>query len=85
MQYFIIIEPSTRKKLDKLPKKDQEKIKKVLESIKSSPFIGKKLSGELAGLYSVRAWPHRIMYAVIKKELIVLVIDVGHRKEVYKK
>ncbi len=84
MQYFIILEPSARKKLDKLPKKDQEKIKKVLESLQVSPYVGKKLSGELAGLYSVRAWPYRIMYAVIKKELIILVVDVGHRKEVYK-
>lgn len=84
MQYFVIFEPSAHKKLDTLPKKYQEKIKKVLESLQESPYAGKKLAGELEGLYSVRVWPYRIIYTIIKKELVILVVDVAHRKDVYK-
>lgn len=84
MQYFMIFEPSARKKLGTLPQKDQEKIKKVLESLQKNPYSGKKLSGELMGLYSVRAWPYRVIYTILKKELVVLVVAVAHRKDAYR-
>jgi mRNA interferase RelE/StbE len=54
-----------------------------MDGIVSDPFSGKKLSGKHKGEYSVRVWPYRIIYRIEKQELIIIVIDVGHRKEIY--
>jgi mRNA interferase RelE/StbE len=43
------------------------------------------LSHELAGLRSLRTPDYRIIYRVKGGELVVLVVAVGHRREVYKR
>jgi mRNA interferase RelE/StbE len=42
-----------------------------------------KLSGENA--YRIRVSDYRIIYAIYDDRLVVLVIDVGHRREVYRR
>jgi len=44
---------------------------------------GKPLHGELKGLRSHRFGSYRILYEVRQGELLVLVIDLGHRREIY--
>jgi len=56
------------------------KFKKAIDSLAEDPFQGKKLKGELEDQYSIRVWPYRIIYKIYKKQLIVSVIDVGHRQ-----
>lgn len=85
MQYSLFFKNTAVKSIDKLSTKDKQKVALVLESLKSNPFSGKKLAGEFKDLYSVRAWPYRIIYTVIKKELAVLVVDVAHRQGAYNK
>jgi mRNA-degrading endonuclease RelE of RelBE toxin-antitoxin system len=51
----------------------------------SDPYVGKKLDGKYSGLYSLRVWPYRIIYSVIKNELMVSVIGIEHRQGVYKR
>jgi len=51
----------------------------AFEKLSLDPFIGKKLSGEFEGHYSVRVWPYRVVYKIYKNELLVLVIRIGHR------
>jgi addiction module RelE/StbE family toxin len=85
MQYALLFKNTAVKSIAKLSKSDTQKVATILESLKTDPFSGKKLAGEFKDLYSVRAWPYRILYMVIKKELIVLVVDIAHRQGVYKK
>ena len=85
MAYSLFFKRVAEKSIEKLSDKEKSKIDAVLSSLKEDPFSGKKLKGEFEGFYSVRMWPYRIIYTIFKKELIVLVVDVGHRKEVYKK
>lgn len=84
MSYTLFFKNTAVKSIDKLPFKDKNKVSLVLESLKTKPFSGKKLAGEFKDLYSIRAWPYRIIYTVIKKELVVLVVDVAHRQGAYK-
>lgn len=84
MAYEVILEKRARKELNKIPEKDRVKITRIFDVISKNPFLGKKLSGELLGQYAIRAWPYRIIYEINKKELVVLVIGVGHRQGVYK-
>ncbi len=84
MKYQIQVQKSAKKQLDKVPDIYRIKIAKAIDSLAENPFQGKKLEGELKGQYSVRVWPYRIIYQIYKKELIISIIDVGHRQGAYK-
>lgn len=71
------------KELDKLPVQHQKRILAALPIIAVDPFIGKKLEGELAELYSYRVWPYRIIYKIYKRFLVVVIIHIGHRQGIY--
>lgn len=79
----IRFQKSARKELEKIPNQYQKRILAVLPVIAAHPFCGKKLDGELAGLYSYRAWPYRIIYKIYREILLVVIIRIGHRKDVY--
>ena len=49
---------------------------------KSRPPGCRKITG-VAGLWRIRSGKYRIVYQVREKELVVLVVKVGHRKDVY--
>ncbi|OGI60737.1 hypothetical protein A2641_00325 [Candidatus Nomurabacteria bacterium RIFCSPHIGHO2_01_FULL_37_25] len=83
MTYQIQVQKSAKKQLDKIPSIYRSKIGKAIDSLAFDPFQGKKLEGELRGNYSIRVWPYRIIYQIYKKELIVLIIEVGHRQGIY--
>lgn len=55
----------------------------ALEAIAKAPMDGKPLHGELKGLASYRLGSYRILYEVRHGELLVIVIDLGHRKSIY--
>lgn len=60
-------------------------IKKAIESLAENPYRGKPLSYDLAGLFSLRTSDYRIIYRIKGGELVIIVISIGHRREVYKK
>jgi len=84
MKYQLRLKPSAKKELEKIPKKDKERIYILLLNLSKNPYLGKKLEGKLFSYYSVRLWPYRIIYKIFKKELLVIVIKIGHRKKIYR-
>jgi len=84
MKYQIVLPKRIEKKLNKIERKHYERILSVLEILSNNPYLGKKLKGELKDYYSYRAWSYRIIYEVKDKELIVLIIRIGNRGEVYR-
>lgn len=74
--------PQVIKQLKKLPLAEKRKVIKKLEFLVPDPLSGKQLKGELTGLYSLRVWPYRIIYAVEGKSIIIY--SVAHRQGVYK-
>ncbi len=83
MAYIVRIKPSAEKELKKLPKKDYYRIISAIVAISGNPFAGKKLEGEYRGCHSLRIWPYRIIYRIYQKELLVIIIRIGHRQGVY--
>lgn len=81
--YKIIIQPNAEKKLTKLPKYWQLKIGRAINLLATDPFIGKKLHGDHRGSWALRAWPYRIIYTIGTHRIIVHVLDLGHRKDIY--
>ncbi len=84
-KYTIKFTEEARKKINKLDPQIKLIIKKAIESLVENPFRGKPLSYDLTGLYSLRTTDYRIIYRVKGEELVIVVISVGHRREVYKK
>ena len=72
------------KSLKKLNPNVLENLRVAIEELKSKPDLGKQLTSPLKGLRSLRVGDFRIIYKKEIQELVVLVIAVGHRKEVYK-
>ena len=74
--------------LEKLPKKEQEKILKFIRKLNNYPTprtSGKPLKGSLGGLWRYRTGDYRIICKIEDSLLIILVIAIGHRKDIYKK
>ena len=69
-----------------LPKSVKIKLKKAIEkklTVKPIEF-GKPLQYSLKGLRRLRVWDHRIIFKIDEGHKIVLVVKIGHRKEVYR-
>lgn len=83
--YSIVISSSAEKSLKKLPKKDLLRVVEKIQSLTLNPFPEgcRKLSGE-ESIFRVRQGNYRIIYEVENNNLIVLVLKIGHRKDVYK-
>lgn len=54
------------------------------QAIAQDPVQGKPLHGELRGLWSYRLGSYRILYEVHHRQLLVVIIDLGHRRDIYK-
>ena len=60
------------------------KIRNALYAIAEDPQQGKPLKLTLKGKWSYRVGTYRVIYTIDGKVLTVHVIDIGHRREVYK-
>ncbi len=83
MTYTVIISPTAQKQLDKLEKNVQERILRTLERIRVRPYdFVKKLSGY--PFFRLRVGDYRVIVDIQNEQLIVYVIEAGHRKNIYK-
>lgn len=85
MIYKIEFAKAAEKQLRDIPKADVQKIAKRIEKLASEPFPHQceKLAGE-ESVYRVRQGDYRILYSVFDKKLLVLIVKIGHRRDVYK-
>jgi len=84
MQWDLRLEKKAKKDLQEIPKKYQQNILTVFPLLAENPYVGKKLSGKLEGLFCYKVWSYRIIYRVYKKLVLVVIIRIGHRQGVYK-
>lgn len=83
-KYKIELKLSAVKEIERLPKADLKRVLAKIESLTHDPRGPEciKLSGE--DKYRVRVGNYRILYAIEDDVLVVCVVKVGHRKDVYK-
>ena len=84
MAYSILLAPPAERQLKAFSQAVQKRLVKRLKSLQGNPRPQgvKKLTGE-DDLYRVREGSYRIIYTIREKALIVLVLKIGDRKEVY--
>jgi mRNA interferase RelE/StbE len=85
--YKVILLSEAKKSYKKLFTKNRElftRIDNALEVLKTNPFLGKPLRHKLKGKYSLRVGVYRIIYCIEKREVVIYVLDIGHRREIYR-
>jgi len=68
----------------KLPEEVKERILTVIDEVVANPFLGIKLRGELEGRRRWRVGKYRIVYIIDRTPQLVVFLDVGLRKTIYK-
>lgn len=81
--YIIILESPAEKFFKRLDKVNQIKIREKLRELENNPQLGIPLAGNLAGLWKLRIGDYQAIYQIINQELIVLVLKIGPRKNIY--
>ena len=85
MTYRVEIRPAAVKALAALAKVDQRRIARQIDGLAKDPRPPgvEKLAG-VEGLYRVRSGDYRIVYEIQDERVLVLVVRIGHRREVYR-
>ena len=61
-----------------------ERVKVAIHGLAEDPAQGKPLRLSLKGQWSYRIGSYRIIYTIEHKKLVVLILDIGHRREIYR-
>ncbi len=86
MTYRVRFNKKYLKDLQKIPKADRDHIYKDVLKLADDPRPDgcKKLKGAKGPLYRIRCGIYRVVYTIQDNVLLVLVIEAGHRKDIYR-
>ena len=85
-RYRLVLHAEAVKEIRALPKKTKQTVKEVIDSLRETPIplAAKHLKGRKNTL-RIRVGDYRILYEVHATEIVVYVVEVAHRKEVYRR
>ena len=83
--YEVEISRTAERQLKKLPPPDQRRVARAMLLLADDPYPRgtRKLLG-YEDIFRVRVGQYRILYSVSERSLIVIVLKVGHRKDIYR-
>ena len=83
-RFEVIFKQSVAKDLRPIPKKEVARILKRIDALKVTPRPPgvEKLSGQ--ELYRIRQGVYRILYEIKNDKLVIIVVKIGHRRDVYR-
>lgn len=88
MSYSLLLHKSVTKFLEKCPNKQRQDIKQKLELLKQNPYANEQLDIKsmqgYESLYRLRIGQYRLVYQIKQDELIVFVLKMGSRGDIYK-
>lgn len=84
MPFTIVFKPSVLKKSKRFPKKDLKRIKEKLDSLCEDPYVNAIKVREIKDVWRVRVGDYRILYRIENNRMVILVVRIDHRKQVYK-
>jgi mRNA interferase RelE/StbE len=84
-RYKVAISRTAEKQLRKLAQEDRAKVVRALVGLGNDPHPpgSRKLSG-YADVFRIRVGVFRVLYSVEGRRLIVIILKIGHRKDVYR-
>ncbi len=83
-RYSIEISRTAEKQLNKLDPDDQHRVAKAIIALADDPHPqgSRKLSG-YEDVFRIRVGQCRVLYSVSGKKLVIIILKIGHRKDVY--
>jgi len=87
MLFKIVLDPDAVKELKKISRGApglSVSLKRAIDSLAINPLDGKPLSGNKKGCFSLRKGDYRIIYEILTTDHLVHIIQIGHRKDVYR-
>lgn len=84
MSYQVLFHPGALREFDKLPKAVQKKLTEVIDNLAEEPRPQGTVKLTGADAYRIRVRMYRIIYSIKDEQLLVLIVKVGHRKDIYK-
>ena len=85
MASTIQFKPLALRQLEKLPRETQRRLSTKIEALRDDPFpAGCKKMAAISDAWRIRAGDYRVIYQVHLGVLLVLVLTIGHRREVYR-
>jgi len=85
-RWRVVIASPAARDIDRLPMKVAAAALEAIQSIAADPRrMGKPLHLELAGQWSARRGPYRIIYSIDDSNDTITVIAVAHRADVYRR
>ncbi len=82
--YQINFRKQALKDLESIPRKDVVKIKEAIWELRNNPRPHGCLKLKGSGLYRIRLGDYRIVYDIQEEKVTILVVNVRHRKEIYR-
>ena len=85
MNYHVEVKRSAAKALKKIPKADQKRIADKIDSLAEdlpNPDTTKMKGNN--PFHRIRAGEYRIIYEIQEDVLLILVVKIGHRKDIYR-
>jgi mRNA interferase RelE/StbE len=87
LSWKVIFDPRAEKEFFKLDLSQQKRIRQFIEEklqrLTNPRQLGHPLTGALSHLWRYRIGDYRLLCSIKDRELIVLVVHVGHRREIY--
>lgn len=85
MSYRVEFAKQAIKQLNALPMREKQQLESKIDALAAEPRPAgvKKLQGQ-ENLYRIRAGNYRVVYSIQDQKLLVVVVKVGHRREIYR-
>ena len=85
MTYRVEVTPAARRDLAKLPQDVLRRVDAHILALAENPYPpgAKRLQGD-EGFFRIRVGDYRVIYMVERGRLVILIVRVRHRREVYR-
>lgn len=84
MPYSLKIKKTALKELQQFDKPTRARIVSAIDQLADNPHVGKLLKGNFSGLRRIRVGSYRVIYEISETEVLVLVLRIAQRKDVYR-
>lgn len=84
MSYEVVFHPGALREFDKLPAPVRKRVAQSVDRLADEPRPHGSIKMQDVDVYRLRVGEYRVAYAVRDQRLLVLIVRVGHRRDIYR-
>lgn len=85
MVYKIEFSANAEKEFKRLDKTTQKRVSKIVDNLETNPFPSQSKKLINSDYWRIRVGDYRVIYVIENEEVLILIVKIGHRKDIYKK